>query len=250
MSFFNNCQRGISHFRWYYDKGYITARDGNFAVRCGSNSFLLVDGKSIDTSKDHFFITRSGAEKHCMESEKDIMVVDKDGHAVDENNCKPSIETGAHLAALMQSGKEASVHVHSPNTVALAALFEQRGGFRPQEHHLVEILNSKWPELFRYTKVGHIVPFLEPGSQKLHDSISSSLGYWTEEPVYNLADPEEIVGLKDVKKYNDIAIMQRHGVLAIGNDLDECMEHIVRLEHISGILLKIVTASGDLESIL
>lgn len=224
----------IEDFKWYYDKGYITARDGNACY---------LDG-------DHYVVTASGSEKHRM-TERDFAFVSLDQKKIESyDNRKPSIETGAHIAALKQSGKEFSVHVHSPNTVALAALFEPFGGFRPQTRHLVEVLNSKWPELFRYTKVGHIVPFLEPGSKKLHESIEAALEYWTEEAVYDPNDPAEIVGMEDVKKFNDIVILQRHGVLTIGDSFDECMEHIVRLEHISNILLKIVTASGSLESIL
>lgn len=225
----------IKDFKWYYDNGYITSRDGNACVR----------------EKTHFQVTASGTIKNDLQW-NDFSFVDLNGNWVmDEKYSKrPSIETGAHVAALSASGKKASVHVHSPNTVALAALFDDSSKilFNPRSRHLIEVLNTKWPELFRYTKVGHMVSFLEPGSKKLHDSIQSSLGYWTDE--ITGTEEEDNIELIEVKKYNDIVILQRHGVLAIGDSLQECMEHIVRLEHISNILLKIITASDSLESIL
>lgn len=247
----NDHRTAIQHFEWYYEKGYITARDGNCMW--------------VDDNYSLYWVTGTGTEKQKLKW-GDFVTIDKSGNVMERPNQfdtptkrtynhKPSIETGAHFAALKESGKRASVHVHSPNTVALAALFEDRGGFKPQSHNLVEVLNTKWPELFRYTKVGYIVPFLEPGSKKLHDCIVGSLGYWVDEAIYseqtlNSTNGPEIIGLEEVKKWKDICIMQRHGVLAIGDTLDECMEHITRLEHISTILLKIITASGSLESIL
>lgn len=236
----NNIERVMEHFKWYYKNGYITARDGN-AMFMGTT---------------HGFVTASGTEKHKLKHDDFAMISARTWKPINDAvyNKKPSIETGAHIEALKQSGRGCSVHVHSPNTVALAALYEPFGGFRPQSSHLIEVLNTKWPELFRYTKVGHMVHFLEPGSKKLHDSITNSLGYWKDMPVYSQqtlnGPPPEMIGVEQAKKWNDICIMQRHGVLAIGDTLEECMEHIVRLEHISTILLKIVTASGNLESIL
>lgn len=228
MKFHEN-QIIILDFKWYYEKGYITSRDGNACYR----------------DAEGFVVTASGAKKNDL-TQDDFIYVDSDGNEV--GDIKPSIETLAHVRALTASGKNASVHVHSPNTVSLAALYEQTGGFKPNTSHLTQVLNTKWPELFRHTKVGPVVPFLEPGSEKLHDSIDNSFGYWTDE--FSGSEENDDVELKEVKKFNNIVIMQRHGVLSIGNDIDECMEHIVRLEHVSGILLKIVTASGDLGSIL
>lgn len=216
----NDHKTATEDFKWYYEKGYITARDGNCMWK----------------DKDVYWVTGSGTEKQNLKW-ADFAVLDLLGNVKVRTspadtperqvfNNKPSIETGAHFAALSESGKAASVHVHSPNTVALAALFEYTDQRGFDESLLVKILNNNWPELFRYTKVGYIVPFLEPGSQDLHAHIAQSM------------------------RIGKICIMQRHGVFAIGDTLKECMEHIVRLEHISTILLKIVTASGKLESII
>ncbi len=223
----------IEHFKWYFKKGYITHRDGNAAYR----------------TKGGYVVTGSGVIKNDIKR-TDFVLVDKNCKMIDSYGKKPSIEGAAHVAALEQSGKNASVHVHSPNTVALAALYDNTTSngnqFKPRSYHLEKVLNSQYPELFRYTKVAPIPPYFEPGSKKLHDSIVSCLGYWTEKFIGDPHDPD----IEEVKKFKDIIILQRHGVLAIGDSLDECMEHIIRLEHISTILLKIVTASGSLESIL
>lgn len=202
-------------FEWYFDKGYITQRDGNACIK-------LDDGK--------FLVTASGAPKHELGVD-DYVIVDPDGKvlAAPYQN-KPSIETGAHLAILAISKKNASVHVHSPNTVALAALFGTGSRFSPSDGELVNCFNNGYPELFRYTRVGEIVPFLDPGSRELHESIKESIEIETKQG-HN-------------QRFADIIIMKKHGVMAIGDSLDECREHIVRLEHISSILLKTLSASG------
>ena len=197
-------------FEWYYENGYITVRDGNACIREG----------------DNFLVTASGIPKHELGVQTFVMV-NIDGKVVEspvEGN-KPSIETMAHIDAMNFSGKNASVHVHSPNTVSLFMM--------AQESHRVtfpQYLNTQWPELFRYTKVAPIVPYLTPGSQALHTAITESL-----------LDGTAVKG--DTLYPPDIIVMQRHGVLAVGDSLEHCREHIQRLEHVSSILLKTLTAS-------
>lgn len=191
------------HFRWYYEKGYITVRDGNAAYR---------------TDKG-WTVTTSGSEKNDLRR-GDFITVNASSEIVGENVFErhPSIETQAHIDAQIITNKKFSVHVHSPNTVALFAMFDPTATIGER---LVEALNSKWPELFRYTTVGKTVPFLEPGSKELHQALRDSF----------CQDP-------------DIVIMQNHGVLVVGDSFEQCQEHIVRLEHVARILLKILSASG------
>lgn len=195
-------------FEWYYENGYITERDGNACIREG----------------DNFLVTASGVPKHELGMQT---------HVVVDQNCKiietpvegntPSIEAQAHIAALLSNGGDAkaSVHVHSPNTVALFSLFQNDQVLLNQ---LEMSLNTDWPELFRYTYVGITVPFLKPGSKELHDAIANSF----DGSVYSCG----------------IVVMQRHGVIATGVSLEHCREHIHRLEHVCSILLKILNASG------
>jgi len=130
----------------------------------------------------------------------------------------PSIETMAHLAALDVRNSEVSVHVHSLNTVSLFSLATKLNFLSLLEDNL----KNQWPELFRYTKLGKTVPFLKPGSHELHDSIKDSF-------------------LKE--KNTDIVVLDRHGIIATGESLEECKEHILRLEHVSEVLIKMLTAS-------
>jgi ribulose-5-phosphate 4-epimerase/fuculose-1-phosphate aldolase len=195
-------------FEWYHDNGYITARDGNACVRDGEN----------------FLVTASGVAKHEL-GVQTYVIVDRFGKVVEspvEGN-KPSIETMAHIDALTYTAYEASVHVHSPNTVALFMLASDSAS-----ESFPKYLNTKWPELFRYTKVAPTVPFLNPGSQKLHTAMIDSF----------------VTGTANNMDMPDIVVMQRHGVLAVGKNLEHCREHIHRLEHVSTILLKILSAKN------
>lgn len=204
----------IQDFEWYYEKGYITTRDGNACVRHEGN----------------YLVTASGVPKHELDQDS-YVIVDESGEVIQAPyDQKPSIETMAHILALNNTGKQASVHVHLPDTVALIELFSKSVlGTRS----VINTFNTKWPELYRYTIVGDVVPYLKPGSDILHLAIETSF--------------RNMMGDKRI----DIVIMERHGVLAVGDNLEHCREHILRLEHISSILLKTITAAGgNLEVIL
>lgn len=197
----------IQDFEWYYEKGYITTRDGNACVRHEGN----------------YLVTATGVAKHELDQDSYVLV-DESGEILEAPyNQKPSIETMAHILALNNTGKAASVHVHSPDTVALIELYV-RSVLGPKS--VINTFNTKWPELFRYTVVGELVPFHKPGSDILHLAIETSFR--------NMMNGKRV----------DIIIMERHGVLAVGDNLEQCREHILRLEHISSILLKTITASG------
>lgn len=191
-------QHVVDLFKTYFDKGYITHRDGNFCEKL---------------NKDTYIVTRSGARKDNLKIH-DFIQVDVNGKAVATvpTIAKPSIETLAHISALKYTNKKVSIHVHSPSTTALFSKYS--------DEYLMELESEvcfEWPELFRYTKLGQTVPFLDPGSEELHDLISRSF----------MNDPN-----------TDIIVLQNHGVFAVGNTPDEAHEHIVRLEHISNILLE------------
>lgn len=208
-------------FEWYYNNGYVTARDGNICMRLNDDEFL---------------VTASGVRKDEIMLD-DYVIVNRFGSVLRTGvkDIFPSIETEAHLKAIEHGGGEVSVHVHSPNTVALFHLHKNEIPLKILEHQL----NTQWPELFRYTQVGKTVPFLKPGSLELHEEISKS---------FRLS---HIKSLRGFHPTPDIVVLQKHGVFAVGDTLSECREHIQRLEHISVMLLKIISASGGKkESIL
>lgn len=197
----------IEDFKWYFEAGYITPRDGNVCYKIDTNQFL---------------ITASGVEKQKMSLDH-ILKINQNGKS--DSRYKPSIETLGHLIALQTTNKIASVHVHSLETVALFSL-AYKMKFLPL---LEENLKTQWAELFRYTKVGETVPYLAPGSKELHEGISHSFS--------------------DHKK-SDIVVLDQHGVIAVGDSLEECKEHIIRLEHVSKMVLKMLNASGGNVNIL
>lgn len=213
-------------FEWYYNNGFVTARDGNICMRLNDDEFL---------------VTASGVRKDEIMLD-DYVIVNRWGTVLRSGikDAIPSIETGAHLAAIEHGGGDVSVHVHSPNTVALFHLFsreDKRTGMTTKSLELE--LNTHWPELFRYTNVGKTVEYFDPGSLVLHEEISKS---------FRLSHIQSMRGFHPTP---DIVVMQRHGVFAVGDSLTECREHIQRLEHICVMLLKIISASGGKkESIL
>lgn len=189
-------------FHWYYNNGYITQRDGNYCEKFDENKFI---------------VTASGVDKSVL-GESDFVEVSSLGIRQGDYVKKPSIETLGHIAALQRTNKQASVHVHSPNTVALFEI-AQRNNKIPA---LIKVFNKDWPEFFRYTKLGALVKYNTPGSIELHQDISQAF-----------SQPNV-----------DIVVMQKHGVLAVGEDFKQCRGHIQRLEHLSSILLKIASASN------
>lgn len=195
----------IEDFTWYFEKGYITPRDGNVCYKIDSNKYL---------------ITASGVEKQKM-SLNHILEIDNEGKS--SSQFKPSIETAGHLISLKETNSKVSVHVHSLETVALFSLAFKKS-FLPL---LEENLKTQWAELFRYTKVGKTVGYLVPGSKALHDGIAKSF-----------QDPADII------------VLDQHGVIAVGESLEECKEHIIRLEHVSKMVLKMLTAANGDISIL
>lgn len=178
------------------------------------------DGNAcLQISDDRYLITPSGVQKQNMSS-MTLLEVDSNGELVSPSSLKPSIELQAHIVAIMLRKVPVSVHVHSMNTVSLFSLATKLGFLGLVEDNF----RSQWPELFRYTKLGKTVPYLYPGSHELHESIKDSFQSST----------------------SDIIVLDRHGVIAVGESLEECKEHIQRLEHVSEITLKMIMASnGD-----
>jgi L-fuculose-phosphate aldolase len=93
-----------------YQKGFISASDGNISARLGPNRLL---------------ITPSGLHKGFLEP-ADILIVDDDGHrvgpgSVTRRDLKPTSELPLHLEAYRQRSEiGAVVHAHPPITIALS----------------------------------------------------------------------------------------------------------------------------------
>jgi len=84
----------------------------------------------------------------------------------------------------------------------------------------LQSLSTEFPELSRYTTVGHMVPVIPPVTRELALSVVKN---------YELS-PEGEVGY-------DIIPAMNHGVFVVAKDVWTAFEHIERLEHICKIVL-------------
>ncbi len=95
--------------RLMYEKGFISASDGNISARLGVDQFL---------------ITPSGLHKGFLEPEE-LVIVDQNGQKISsrpyaKRHLKPTSELPMHLEAYRQRPDiEAVVHAHPPITIAL-----------------------------------------------------------------------------------------------------------------------------------
>jgi L-fuculose-phosphate aldolase len=199
-------------FKEAYNRGWITARDGNASVRYAE--------------QDYFYITPSGVRKQFLQPEmfKKIKIVQgvygqppkRDfGHEIMDYtavsaNLKPSGEFPMHFGLQKQINKPVRVVLHMHPTYTVAAMYK---GINLQN------LLNEFPELSRYTSIAPTVPETEPISQELADAT-----------IQNLEVHEGLV------KY-DIVGYDRHGVVAVDTSPWRAFEHIERLEHICKIVL-------------
>jgi L-fuculose-phosphate aldolase len=194
-----------------YKRNWITSRDGNVSIR--------------HHDRDHFYITPSGVRKQTLQPDqfKKIGIYNYSWMEQDYTdisaNLKPSGEIPLHFGlqrAMGQHSNEVRVVVHVHPTYCIAAM-----------HAGIDLgtISAAFPELNRYTKVGHNVGDVAPISQELADQCHKNLKL---DKDGNIA--YDIVGIKG------------HGVVAIDTSPWRAFEHIERLEHIC----KIVLASGKL----
>lgn len=203
-----------------YRRNWITARDGNCSIR--------------HHDRDHFYITPSGVRKQTLQPDQFKKIGIETGYydqpprlfyASQElaytdisANLKPSGELPLHFGLQRELGQHRNdvrvvVHVHP--TYSIAAM-----------HAGIDLatISKKFPELNRYTKVGHNVAELPPISQELADACHARLG---------------LDSLGNIQY--DIVGITGHGVVAVDTTPWRAYEHIERLEHICQIVL----ASGN-----
>jgi L-fuculose-phosphate aldolase len=168
-----------------YKRGWITTRDGNVSVK--------MSGK--------FYITPTAVRKYTIIPETIVRTEIQNGEPVSVNEYG-SIEMDMHWRIINQPGVKAVVHLHPTNVVA--AMF---AGFDLQK------IANRFPELRRYTRVGLMVPNLEPGSKDLALMTSENI------------------------RHHDVVGQDRHGVTAKAKSPWDAFEHIERLEHICQIVL-------------
>jgi L-fuculose-phosphate aldolase len=201
-------------FREGYNRGWISARDGNASIRY--------------KEQNHFFITPSGVRKQFLQPEMFKKIYIEKGfygqppelhyewkeieYTPISSGLKPSGEMPLHfgLQKELSSNTDIRVVLHMHPTYTVAAMYKGID---------LTKLVSEFPELGRYTTVAPTVPEVAPISQELADATLKNL------EVY-----------KGYVKY-DIVGIDRHGVVAVDSSPWRAFEHIERLEHICKIIL-------------
>ncbi len=199
-------------FKEAYNRGWITARDGNASIRY--------------IEQDYFYITPSGVRKQFMQPEMFKKIKIHEGYYGQppqrsfthevlnytdvSSNLKPSGEFPMHFGLQKQISTPVRVVLHMHPTYTVAAMYK---GINLQN------LLNEFPELSRYTSIAPTVPETEPITQELADATLKNL------EVYEGYVKYDIVGY------------DRHGVVAVDTSPWRAFEHIERLEHICKIVL-------------
>jgi len=151
------------------------------------------------------FITPSGIDKSLLEM-NDIVISDFNGKIVENlNNQKASIELAMHIAIYKErTDVNAVVHTHSTYATAFAVK-----GIK---------INPIVTEAVFYGNNVELVEFAKPGSIQLAE---------------NIRDP--------IKKA-DVCLLKNHGVIAVGDTIEDALlkasyvEHVAKIQAISKIL--------------
>jgi ribulose-5-phosphate 4-epimerase/fuculose-1-phosphate aldolase len=178
-----------------HKRGWITTRDGNCSLRRKGALRL--------------YITPSGSRKTTIIPETIVKIPIFEGKLI-LNGLNPSGELEMHWLLQQEDRTRSVLHLHPTYTIAA-----MRAGWDLRE------LSSQFPEVHRYTTVGHNVPILP--------AISKELAWKTN---LNMTEvfPNET-------RFVDIVGQEQHGVCAIGRHPWDAFEHIERLEHICQIAL-------------
>ena len=213
-------------FKEAYRRGWITTRDGNASYR--------------RPEQDWFYVTPSGVRKNEMVPDMCIKLdIDDKGWsrdrwlAADEGllkqqlnrGLKPTGELPMHWylqrdLSLTQHSRVV-LHLHPTHIIAATRYLLARPSDRshPDRRNALRELAAQYPEIFRYTRVGDVVPYVEPISQALADAVEDVM----------------LGGGKELKC--DVIGMDCHGAVAVGSDPWDAFEHIERLNHVCEIFL-------------
>jgi ribulose-5-phosphate 4-epimerase/fuculose-1-phosphate aldolase len=211
-------------FKEAYRRGWITTRDGNASYR--------------RPEQDWFYVTPSAVRKNEMVPDMCIKL-DIDGKgwsrdrwlAADEGllkqqlnrGLKPTGELPMHWYLQRDLSKTSHprvvLHLHPTHVIAATRHLLSRPNDRYDRSDELKQLAQQYPEIFRYTRVGGVVQYVEPISQALADSVERVM----------LNGGNELLC--------DVIAMDRHGAVSVGTDPWEAFEHIERLNHICEIFL-------------
>lgn len=164
-----------------------------------SGFIVALDGNiSVRLTDGRILITPGGADKGSQKS-ADILLLDADGRMLGKSAYRPSSETLMHLAIYRaRPDVSAIVHAHPPAATAFAVC----GTLPP-----VDIL----PEAILMVGEISLVPYATPGSMALADLAAEHL------------------------RNCDAALLQNHGVVTLGGNLQEAFHRLETVEHLARV---------------
>ena len=166
-----------------------------------------VDGNtSMRLDEKSFLITPSGVSKEVVKP-RELVRISMSGDVMDEGK-RPSIETNMHLAAFNHSDANAVIHVHSSNAVAFALA-------------RVNIDTRYTPAAYYHLGLVGYVPYYASGSELLHSEVTAL-----------------------IKKKYKVVLLESHGALVMGADMQDAFAKTDLLETYAGMLMKADSLGG------
>ncbi len=165
------------------------------------NLIINSSGNASIKVSDHILITPSSLSYKKLKP-KDIMVLDIQGKIID-GDLLPSSETALHLSIYKNiPSVKAIVHTHSMNATAISTILKEL----PAIHYQIADLGG--PVL--------VAPYRTFGSQELAEVVTKAL------------------------EGRFAALMQNHGGITIGQNIDQALSRSITLEWLSGLYLKAI----------
>ncbi|TNE85392.1 MAG: class II aldolase/adducin family protein [Deltaproteobacteria bacterium] len=167
-----------------------------------------MDGNLSTRTPRGYLVTRTSCAKGLL-VESDVVEVDAEGHPVDSSGPRPTSELALHLACYRaRPDVGAVVHAHPPHAVARTLVGRDLA---------VDVL----PEALLILGDVPVVPYARTGSIDLAAAVGDAIASAS------------------------AVLLERHGAVAVGADLDQALIRLETLEHTARIL-GIAEGMGDL----
>lgn len=157
-------------------------------------NYLVASFGNISTRReDELFIVTPTGKRIGELLEEELIVVDKNGRII-EGNLEPTMDLKMHLNVyVIRQDVKAIIHAHPPHVTAFS--FQMPREYEPQLPELRE-------------KVGGFafVPYKPPGSDELAEAV------------------------KEKAIQNNIIILQKHGMVSLGKNLEEAFNLVEEAE--------------------
>lgn len=198
-----------ANFRHIHFTPLATERDLRLAIvetgrLCYAQGLMPANNGNISVrmGEDRLLITPSTLCKGRLEPE-DLLVIDLNGQVLKADPRRKrriSSETPMHLEVYRQRpDARAVIHAHPPYATALTVAE-------------IPLPTDVLPELLEGLGPVPVTGFATPSSEENAQAIRSLIGA------------------------NNAVLIRNHGILTVGRDLDECLIHLERVEHVAKVV--------------